>query len=414
VLAAAADALGALEEDVIPGPLRPFARFTPARRARHAGPALATALESNDAFRERVADFAAERSVELAEAVRESRPPAAADPVDVAVLAYLIRPPGWESAVERATDVTRQADRSVEREEHARAVAELREQLDASRAAAKGESERHRNELAELHDQLRAAERKIRDQGQLVKRAERAAREAAEELVAERERAGVAASAYEAEQRRIRQRLADAETAAETARRAAREGRNVDDTRLWLLIDTVVNAAQGLRRELALSPTEERPADAVAAATPEIAAGTGPIEDPNRLDQLLALPRAHLIIDGYNVTKTGFGDLPLEAQRTRLVNRMGGIAAQSGAEITVVFDGTERLTVAPPAPRGVRVLFSEAGEIADELIRRLVRAEPPGRPLVVVSSDREVADGVRRYGAYAVPSAVLLARLGRG
>ena len=45
------------------------------------------------------------------------------------------------------------------------------------------------------------------------------------------------------------------------------------------------------------------------------------------------------------------------------------------------------------------MLFSKPGETADELIRRLVRAEPPGRPVVVVSSDREVADGVRRSGA---------------
>jgi hypothetical protein len=60
------------------------------------------------------------------------------------------------------------------------------------------------------------------------------------------------------------------------------------------------------------------------------------------------------------------------------------------------------------------VLFSKPGEIADELIRRLVRAEPAGRPLVVVSSDREVADGVRRAGARAVPAAALVRRLDRG
>ena len=46
----------------------------------------------------------------------------------------------------------------------------------------------------------------------------------------------------------------------------------------------------------------------------------------------------------------------------------------------------------PPAPRGVRVLFSAPGEIADDVIRRLVAAEPEGRPLMVVSSDKEVAD----------------------
>ena len=31
--------------------------------------------------------------------------------------------------------------------------------------------------------------------------------------------------------------------------------------------------------------------------------------DPARLDQLLSLPKAHMIVDGYNVTKKGYGEL---------------------------------------------------------------------------------------------------------
>ena len=76
------------------------------------------------------------------------------------------------------------------------------------------------------------------------------------------------------------------------------------------------------------------------------------------------------------------------------------LAAQTGAEVTCVFDGAELaapVLLAPP--RGVRVLFSKPGVTADELIRQLVRAEPPGRPVVVVSTDREVADGVAKAGA---------------
>jgi predicted RNA-binding protein with PIN domain len=60
------------------------------------------------------------------------------------------------------------------------------------------------------------------------------------------------------------------------------------------------------------------------------------------------------------------------------------------------------------------VLFSRPGEIADDLIRRLAAAEPPGRVVVVVSSDREVADGVARSGARPVASVALLRLLGRG
>ena len=136
-------------------------------------------------------------------------------------------------------------------------------------------------------------------------------------------------------------------------------------------------------------------------------------DDPVRLDHLLGMPKAHMLVDGYNVTKTGYGELSLEQQRSRLITGLGGIAAQTGAEVTVVFDGAERMIGLPPAPRGVRVLFSKKGETADELIRQLVRAEPAGRPIVVISSDREVADGVRRHGAYPLSSDTLLRRLGR-
>jgi predicted RNA-binding protein with PIN domain len=217
----------------------------------------------------------------------------------------------------------------------------------------------------------------------------------------------------------MRARLAEAETAVESARRANRDGRSVGDTRLRLLLDTVVEASQGLRRELALPPTTDRPADQVEAAAPgSTSQGSSQpfhADDPAVFDALLALPQVHVIVDGYNVTKTGYPDLPLDQQRNRLVSGLVALAARSGAEVTCCFDGA---TVSGHVPsmsrRGVRVLFSKPGEIADELIRRLVRAEPEGRPVVVVSSDREVADGVRRHGAHSVSSAALVRRLERG
>ncbi|MYU18977.1 RNA-binding protein, partial [Streptomyces sp. SID8361] len=215
-------------------------------------------------------------------------------------------------------------------------------------------------------------------------------------------------------------RLGEAESALEASRRAVREGRSVEDMRLRLLLDTVLDAAQGLRRELALPPASMRPADTVDAVEPgkmtpkDIATRALSEMDPALLDQLLALPQAHLVVDGYNVTKTGYPTMPLEKQRLRLLGGLAVLAAQTGAEMTCVFDGAELaapVLLAPP--RGVRVLFSKPGVTADELIRQLVRAEPPGRPVVVVSTDREVADGVARAGARPVASALLLKRLAR-
>jgi predicted RNA-binding protein with PIN domain len=60
----------------------------------------------------------------------------------------------------------------------------------------------------------------------------------------------------------------------------------------------------------------------------------------------------------------------------------------------------------------VRVLFSAPEQIADDLIRALVAAEPAGRVIVVATSDQQVVRDVQRAGAWTVPSRVLLALLG--
>ncbi len=76
------------------------------------------------------------------------------------------------------------------------------------------------------------------------------------------------------------------------------------------------------------------------------------------------------------------------------------------------FDGQEGQGAAGSYARGVRVLFA-VGEIADDLIRRLVHAEPPGRVIVVVTNDQEVVRDVEATGAWVVPSGTLMARIQR-
>jgi predicted RNA-binding protein with PIN domain len=66
--------------------------------------------------------------------------------------------------------------------------------------------------------------------------------------------------------------------------------------------------------------------------------------------------------------------------------------------------------VAPP--RGVRVLFSPYGVIADDVIRDLVAAEPQGRGVVVASSDQAVARDVVASGFRVVTARTLAALLG--
>ncbi|MGW0689731.1 NYN domain-containing protein [Streptomyces sp. NPDC002738] len=420
VVALVSDAFGGLTVTELPAQLRQYARFTPTRRAKFAGNAMAAALESDTLFRQRIGERLRESQPELAAAVEAGSPPAAADPVDVAAAAYVLRPVGWVKLVAAAGEEVQRADAERADEEGRRELERLREELAQARTQTKSETERLRGELEAARKEADGLQRKLRSALNEVKRGEAAVRRGKAETETVRTEAAARISAAESETRRLRARLGEAEASVEASRRAAREGRSVEDMRLRLLLDTVLDAARGLRRELALPPSSIRPADSVDAVQPgamspkDIAARALSDTDPALLDQLLALPQAHLIVDGYNVTKTGYPQLPLEKQRLRLLGGLAVLAAQSGAEMTCVFDGAELaapVLLAPP--RGVRVLFSKPGVTADELIRQLARAEPPGRPVVVVSTDREVADGVAKAGARPVASILLLKRLSR-
>ena len=193
----------------------------------------------------------------------------------------------------------------------------------------------------------------------------------------------------------------------------ARE-RDAASIRARLLLDAVIESATGLRRELGLPPVDR-------GARRRRRGGPGrrarPLRrserpgDPASLEQLLALPRARLIVDGYNVTKAAWPDAPAWRPSAAGWSRPSApLVARSGAETTVVFDAAESSArTVMPAPRGVRVVFSPEGVIADDVIRQLVAAEPRGRVVVVVSDDQAVARDVVARGARAVPTSSLLA-----
>ncbi|MEV0326316.1 NYN domain-containing protein [Micromonospora echinospora] len=421
IVALTAAVLPGLPADEVPVPLRRVAKFAPNRRARLGAPAIAAQLTADPLFRQRVTARVLADAGDLGAAVVEGTAPAAADPVEVAALAYLARPAGWRDLVDASGAAVRAEADSAVVAELVREAEQRATRAEHDRAVARVEAEKLRDELARVRDELGQLREEHRMLARTLRETQSRERRANELLATERGRATRAAADADAELRRVRTRLAEAEAVAGVARASAKEARSVDDAKLWLLLETIGQAAVGLRRELALDPVDRLPADFVADAFADqpTAAPAGPsarardTDDPARLDQLLALPKAHLVVDGYNVTKRGFGEMSLEQQRKRLITGLGGIAAQTGDEVTVVFDGAERMHGLPPTPRGVRVLFSRKGETADELIRRLVRAEPPGRPVVVVSSDREVADGVRRHGAYPLGADALLRRLAR-
>ncbi|QBI53796.1 NYN domain-containing protein [Streptomonospora litoralis] len=412
------EVLGGMRAANLPPVLRRVAKFEPRRRARLAGPQIAAQLESDADFRARVGERVEQVWPELAEELRRGVVPPAADPVAVAAAAYLLRPDGWRRIVDRVREELDRQESAKEAGDAAETIAELRRQLEEARNSRREELSRLRSELKDHRSTIADLRRRLHTERERAKEAVSEAEQAVAEAADRDATTTGQVNAVEAENRRLRNRLAAAETQVENARRAARAGRSADEARLRVLLDVLLEAAHGLRRELALPTSIESPADLVAEQRPaeEAAAVPGrglPDDDPGLVDELLGLPRMHLLVDGYNVTKTGYGTLPLADQRSRLLSSLEGLASRTKAEITCVFDGADVGT--PPvlsATRRVRLLFSAPEETADELIIRLVRAEPRGRPLAVVTSDQEIVAAVRREGARTVSSALLLRRLG--
>jgi predicted RNA-binding protein with PIN domain len=409
----AAIAMPGLPPGRVPARLRRFLKFSPAKRAKLARGELAAALSSDAAFREGLAEVLAATDSPLVAAIASGGEVSPmADAAEVAALAYLLRPDGWRELIATASSAVAEAPEPPAGPDEAavkrsalleKENGKLRSALADQRAAA-----------AILQEELRRARRDLRD-------AEERAQKSAGDLAAERGRLKHLDAERRSERRRLESEAAALRSSLERARKTGREHERLTSARVWLLLDTLSGTATGLRRELGLEPAADRPADYVAEEycdEPE----ERPVEgsrgldqtDPQRLDHLLALPNPHLIVDGYNVTISAWGEtLTLEQQRNRLVQGLGAVAAQTNAEITVVFDGADSIFGAKPSARGVRVLFSAKGQIADDVVVELARVEPEGRPVVVVSSDREVAVRARREGAYPVPSPLLVRWLQR-
>jgi len=408
----AAAALGKLPVADIPRQLRPVAKFAPAKRAKLGGNALISTLGESSRFRTAVLEW-------LRDHRQDALDPNSGDSVSSAAAAVLL---GESSATTRVRLVAKNAEETTLRAERDAALARNQrleaevERLRAELAEARAAAENARGDREAELDKLRG---RLREQGVLL----RQAKDAAALARGEADRGGVERTnelkALTLKLERERQRAASERVRAERAvaeadmaRQSAREARQADEVRLALLIGTIDGAVNGLRRELSLGESGLRPADTVRGASVGMAEG-GRVQDVAALDRLLALPTVHLIVDGYNITKTGYPELALSDQRDRLVNQLSALAARTKVEVTVVFDGAGVLSVPAANPKGVRVLFSDRGVLADDVIRDLVAVEPPGRPMVVATSDRAVADSVRRHGAHPAPAAVLVSRLAR-
>jgi predicted RNA-binding protein with PIN domain len=133
-------------------------------------------------------------------------------------------------------------------------------------------------------------------------------------------------------------------------------------------------------------------------------------DTPEAVLALARVPDMLLLVDGYNVAKTGWPDLALPLERDRLVDALVDLQARTGVEVLVVFDGADPIGSRPSGsrPRGVQVRFSPPDVEADDVILELVAQLPTDRPVTVVSSDGRVRDGAAAGGANVITSTQLL------
>ncbi len=116
---------------------------------------------------------------------------------------------------------------------------------------------------------------------------------------------------------------------------------------------------------------------------------------------LLTFELMGYLVDGNNVMAQRVGwHRDKRGARRRLLEELAQFAAVKRASVTVVFDGAPEAHFADGSLyRGVRVFYAERGSNADERIKQMVEAARERRTLRVVTSDRALAEYIRRCGA---------------
>lgn len=117
--------------------------------------------------------------------------------------------------------------------------------------------------------------------------------------------------------------------------------------------------------------------------------------------------KEYLVVDGYNVIFSApeLESLDLDHARERLTDILADVAGSSGQSVVLVFDahnvagGTERTERIGP----VEVIYTAAGESADNVIERLVGKLVPGAVVHVVTGDRTEQSIIFGRGAYRMP-----------
>lgn len=382
-------------DETPPAALRPLLKFRKLPKA--ALDTVATAVHSDEEFRQRVIDVADERDIgraallwlrqeadwreQLAAYLEDDPVPATAQ--DTKALQRKLT--GAERAAARATEHSAALETELARQtERVAAVRGDLRAMQRERDAIRKEATALRTELEEL----RVAQTKI------------------EQTMARRDD----------DRRRLRDRVRELEEKA-LGPVNARENREIQ--RLARAVAASARAAaadaDALDRELGERLGRE-PKPAVAPGRP---ARRRPVRMPSGIvddsvagaEHLVSRPGAVLLVDGYNATLSSWPELTLEHQRDRLLALINDLTARVvGLEAHLIFDGDDNvITTGRRRRSAVHVRFSPADVEADDVVLAMVDELPPDRVVIVASNDRRVRDAARVGGANVISVQQLLA-----
>ena len=406
---------------VIPRPLQPLLRHT---RLNKIG--LATVrrvLDEDDALR-----------AAIGEAHRIQSGVDGAQPSDLLLEQWFLRPEGWEAAIasyladqaeSRRLDRIAVEERSAEKRlaaterhlERARTELTAAENALGEERSRRAQSERR---VKALEESAASLERQLEEARNETRRAKRAAEMAAadtsdQRLIAtaeternaalEAENARLAGMLEEALRARVEaeealgraaapapQRDPVVESASESLREAARVLADATDSMNRALV----------AREQDLQPRRQR-APRRSTRSPIAIPGGRMGDDVEVVRFLLGVRDIAVVVDGYNVAMTAWPDAELSIQRDRLVDMLENLVRRTAVRVRVVFDGADVVGWSTTR-RLVLVQFSPEGVIADDVIREVVASIPDTQPVLVVTSDRDLASSVRLLGANTVGS----------
>ena len=106
-----------------------------------------------------------------------------------------------------------------------------------------------------------------------------------------------------------------------------------------------------------------------------------------------------ILIDGYNLIKRVVGTNSIgERVREQFLQAIGRYAKRKQHAVTVYFDGGDLAYASHEQCYGLQIVYSGYQQTADDMIKQVVRTLR-GQAVVLVTSDRELADFARSWGA---------------